>query len=268
MDWKRIATAVIGLPVVAAVLVFANNYIIDAIIAIIALIAMHEFFDAISKNSNPVKWVGYLACISIAFIHIIPSEYFKITVSLAISAIILVLFLHVIISKMNTNLKDIAYTFFGIFYIAVFLMFLALVRSMENGVILIWYVLIAAWGTDIFAYFVGKYFGKHKFSKISPKKTIEGCIGGTVGAVIIAIVYTYFINKYVGINYSYVFVFAITVVLSIISQIGDFAASTIKRYVEIKDYSELIPGHGGVLDRFDSLLFVAPFAYSIFMLIQ
>lgn len=267
MNFKRVASALIGFPIVALILIYANNFIIDVIISIIALISLHEFYNAVSKDSTPVRWIGYLACISIAFIHIIPLETVNLIIPLSISSIILLLFLNVILSKMTFNIKDISYTFFGIFYIAMFLMFLAIIRGMENGNVLIWYVFFAAWSTDIFAYLVGKHLGKHKFSKISPNKTIEGCIGGTIGAVIVMLIYTYFINLYLGMEYSYLHIGIIALLLSFLSQIGDFAASTIKRYVDIKDYSELIPGHGGMLDRIDSLLFIAPFAYVLFTFI-
>ena len=162
---------------------------------------------------------------------------------------------------MKTSFKDIAYTFIGIIYVVLCIMFIAKINGMQNGNVLIWYAIIAAWGTDIFAYFVGKAIGKHKFSKISPKKSIEGCIGGTIGSILLMILYTYVANKYWGMNYSYLFIAGIGIILSFIGQIGDFAASTIKRYVDIKDYSNLIPGHGGMLDRIDSLMFIAPFAY-------
>ena len=145
-----------------------------------------------------------------------------------------------------------------------FMMFVAFINGMPNGNILIWYAILAAWGTDVFAYFVGKSIGKHKFSKVSPKKSVEGCIGGTIGAVILMLIYTYIANKYWGMNYSYYTIAIISVILSLIGQIGDFAASSIKRSVEIKDYSNLIPGHGGMLDRIDSLIFLAPFAYALF----
>ena len=271
MDFKRLSSALIGLPAVVTILVFANNYVADIVFSIVAIITLYEFYNAVEKKSKPIRWIGYLACISIAFIHILPLvlpiEYIKPLITLIIPAIILILFLHVILSSMKTSFKDIAYTFFGIFYIVLFIMFLALIRSMENGKVLIWYVFFAAWATDVFAYLVGKYFGKHKFSEISPKKTIEGCIGGTIGAVIVILIYTYCINKFLNFEYSYIYVSVIAAIFSIISQIGDFAASTIKRYVDIKDYSELIPGHGGMLDRIDSVLFIAPFAYVLFTFI-
>ena len=179
----------------------------------------------------------------------------------------LILFLHVIISEMKTNFKDIAYTLVGILYVVFLIMFLAKINGMENGNILIWYAILAAWGTDIFAYIIGKHFGKHKFSKISPKKSIEGCIGGTIGGTILMLIYTYAANNFWGMNYEYLTITIIGVILSILGQIGDFSASTIKRYVDIKDYSNLIPGHGGMLDRIDSLIFLAPFAYVIFMFV-
>lgn len=168
---------------------------------------------------------------------------------------------------MKTTFKDIAYTFFGICYAIFPIMCIALINGMNNGNILIWYAIIAAWGTDIFAYFTGKLIGKHKFSKVSPKKSIEGCIGGTIGAVILILIYTYVANEFWGMEISYQIISIIGIVLSIIGQIGDFSASSIKRYVEIKDFSNMIPGHGGMLDRIDSLIFLAPFAYALLMLI-
>ena len=168
---------------------------------------------------------------------------------------------------MKTTFKDMAYTFLGICYVSIFTTFLALVNGMENGKLLIGYILIASWGTDIFAYCVGSKIGKHKFSKVSPKKSIEGCIAGTVGSVVLMLIYTWILNTYFSFNYSYIFIGITGIVLSLIGQIGDFAASTIKRYVDIKDYSNLLPGHGGMLDRIDSVIFIAPFAYMLFTII-
>lgn len=267
-DFKRLTTTIVGLPAVVAIITFANNYIVDAIIAFIACIALTEYYNAISKKAKTIKWIGYIVCISIAFIHIIPMEYLKLIMPITVSFVSLVLFLHVILSEMDINFKDVSYNFFGIMYAPVFLMYLAVIRGMDNGRILIWYVFIAAWATDIFAYLVGRYLGKHYFSKISPHKTIEGCIGGILGAVVVSIIYTYVMNSLFSLNFSYLFIGIIAGLLSAISQIGDFAASSIKRYVDIKDFSELIPGHGGMLDRIDSLLFIAPFAYILFTLLM
>jgi len=146
-------------------------------------------------------------------------------------------------------------------------MFIPIIRETENGRITIWYIFFAAWGTDTFAYLIGRKFGKHKFSQISPNKSIEGCIAGTIGAVAIMLIYTLVCNTYLGMNFNYLYIILIAIVLSLVGQIGDFAASSIKRYTGIKDFSNLIPGHGGMLDRIDSVIFIAPFAYFLLMLL-
>lgn len=175
--------------------------------------------------------------------------------------------MQVIISNMKTTIKDIAITLFGICYIPLFLMYMPLLMGTENGKLLVWFIIIAAWGTDIFAYIVGRTIGKHKFSKISPNKSIEGCIGGIIGAVSLTLIYTLAINTFLGMNINYIYICIISCLLSIIGQLGDFSASSIKRYVGIKDFSNLLPGHGGMLDRIDSLIFIAPFAYFLLNLL-
>lgn len=264
MDFKRLTSGLLGFPLVLIILLLGNKIVVDICLSIIALLAMDEYFNAVSKVSKPVRWLGYLSCFSIAVIHIVPPEALRMVVTLAVPSILIILFAQVIATDMKTSFKDIAYTFLGIFYVVFFIMFVAFIDGMPNGKVLIWYALFAAWGTDISAYVVGKYFGKHKFSKVSPKKTIEGCAGGVIGAVILMLAYTYIANTYWGMSYSYLQIGVIGVALSLIGQIGDFAASTIKRFVDIKDYSNLIPGHGGMLDRIDSLIFLAPFAYALF----
>ena len=267
MDVKRITSGLLGFPLVVLVLLIGNKVVVDIALSIIALLAMNEYLNAISNVAKPVKWLGYVSCFSIAIIHIVPEECLNMIVTLAVPTILIILFAQVIATEMRTSFKDIAYTFIGIFYVVFFIMFVAFIDGMPNGKILIWYAIFAAWGTDIFAYVIGKHFGKHKFNKVSPKKSIEGCIGGTIGALIMMLIYTYVANTFWGMNYSYLFIAGIGIILSLIGQIGDFAASSIKRFVDIKDFSNLIPGHGGMLDRIDSLIFLAPFAYALFTLL-
>lgn len=267
MDVKRLTSGLLGFPLVLIVLLLGDKVLVDFALSIIALLSMNEYFNAIKKVANPVKWLGYASCFSIAVIHIVPQDYLNMIVILSVPTILVILFAQVIATDMKTNFRDIAYTFIGIFYVVFFIMFVAFIDGMKDGKILIWYAIFAAWGTDIFAYILGKLYGKHKFSKVSPKKTIEGCIGGTIGSIILMLVYTYIANTYWGMNYSYLFILGIGIILSFIGQIGDFAASAIKRFVDIKDYSNLIPGHGGMLDRIDSLIFLAPFAYAFFTLL-
>lgn len=267
MDLKRILTGVIGFPVAAAILILSNTYIFDIVIAFIAFVMMDEYCKSFQdKKAKPIKWISYLSCASIALIHVIPTEYIKTIIICAVPIMGVILFLHVILSNMKINIIDISVTLFGIAYIVLFFAFVAILRGVEHGRLLVWYIFFAAWGTDILAFVIGRHFGKHYFSEISPKKTIEGCIGGIIGAVVFVLIYTLFINKYFGMNINYYIIAGFAVIWSLLGQIGDFAASTIKRFNGIKDFSNLLPGHGGMLDRFDSVIFIAPFAYVLLKL--
>lgn len=267
MDIKRWVSALIGMPLVVIILVLGNTYVVDITFAIVAGLSLHEYFNAFKEKANPVIWMGYVASALIALIHIIPVQHAITIVSVLMPVGITVLFLQVILSNMKTNINDIAITFFGICYISLFLMFVPLIHAMEYGKFLVWFVLAAAWGTDVFAYLIGKGFGKHKFSKISPNKTIEGCIGGIFGAILFGVGLAFFFNLVFHMNFSYITILLVEIVLSVVGQIGDFAASSIKRHVGIKDFSNLIPGHGGMLDRLDSVIFIAPFAYMLLRLL-
>ena len=264
---KRVLSAAVLLPLVLIVFISGNTYVVDVFMGIVALRCIYELFHAFEqKGHHPVRWVGYLAAIAIMFIHVIPEHYAKYAVISIIPISVLILFILVLTKKTKTDVIDIAITFFGVCYIVLFLMFMSIIRNMENGKFLIWYVFIASWLTDVFAYLTGKAIGKHHFTDISPNKTIEGCIGGTLGTTLCIILYTVLINKFAGFNINVAVISLIGIVLSIVGQIGDLSASAIKRYAGIKDYSDLIPGHGGMVDRVDSVIFIAPFTYLLFIL--
>ena len=268
MDIKRVTSALLGLPLVIAVLLFGNKYIIDVVMAIVAIISLQEYFNAF-REYKPIKWIGYLLALLIGFIHFIPQEQLFSYIGISIPFIIVVLFIELVIKDLKINIIDIAITLFGIFYIVLFTMFVPLLSGGENGKILIWYAIIAAWGSDTAAYVIGKTLklGKHKFSKVSPNKSIEGCIAGVAGAVILSVIFTLCMDKFMNFDISYVKVLIVSALLSVIGQFGDFSASSIKRFTGIKDFGNLIPGHGGLLDRIDSLIFIAPFAYILLVLI-
>ncbi|MDD2218162.1 MAG: phosphatidate cytidylyltransferase [Eubacteriales bacterium] len=159
-------------------------------------------------------------------------------------------------------LEDGMATITGIFYVVFFSYHVVLVEQSEYS-ILIWLIFLSAFGTDIMAYFSGYLFGKHKLCpKISPKKTIEGSIGGTLGSIILCVGFGALFAEGIIIHCA-----VIGLLGGIISQLGDLTASIFKRKMGIKDYGNLIPGHGGVLDRFDSVLFTAPMVYYYIMLV-
>ena len=222
-----------------------------------------SILKALMEKQSQCNGYGYVSALSISFIHIIPSEYLLFALGCAIPVIIAILFIQIILTNMKTNIQDIAITLLGIFYIVGFIMFIPIIRGKNNGNFLVWYIFLSAWGTDILAYAIGKTLGKPKIKEndISPNKTIEGCIAGTIGAVLMVVIYALVCNLVFHTQFNYIIVAVIGLLLSLVSQIGDLAASSVKRFNGIKDFSHLIPGHGGMLDRIDSILFIAPFAY-------
>ena len=263
---KRILTTVIGLPIVVLALSYANKYIIDVVMTVVAILSMHEFINcAKEKNVKIIKWISYLSTFLIAFVHIIPSSVLGCWYCI-IPVLLIVLFAHIIISDMKITLEDIAYTFLGICYVVGFIVAFALVYGYEGGIsgkLFIWFVIIASWGTDMFAYMVGMRFGKTKFTHVSPNKSVQGCVGGTVAAIVLSVILSVVLNRFFGTNLSLLVMGIVGFVLSIMGQLGDLSASAIKRYFEVKDFSSLFPGHGGMIDRIDSVMFIAPVAFLI-----
>lgn len=164
---------------------------------------------------------------------------------------------------------EVAQAFFSMVYVSVMLSYIYRIRILPLGGILVVLIFISAWGNDTCAYCIGVLFGKHKMSpKLSPKKSIEGAIGGIVGATLLGAIYGYLVSMIVVLAYHPMIVYAATCFVgAMISIIGDLAASAIKRNHDIKDYGTLIPGHGGILDRFDSIIFVAPVVYYVMILL-
>ena len=159
--------------------------------------------------------------------------------------------------------KEIMAAFMSFFYVSVMLSYIYRIREMNNGGLYVVLVFICSWGNDTLAYCVGMLFGKHKMSPVlSPKKSIEGLFGGIIGAGLLGVIYGLIIrNKMPEVQSLPLYIFIICALGAIPAVIGDLAASAIKRNNEVKDYGKLIPGHGGVLDRFDSLIFTAPIIY-------
>ena len=156
--------------------------------------------------------------------------------------------------------EEITGAFFGVCYVPVMLSFLYQTRSMHDGAYLVWLIFLSSWGCDTCAYCVGMLIGRHKLAPVlSPKKSIEGAVGGVAGAALLGFLYaTVFGASMAEVQNPQVACALACAIAAVISQIGDLAASAIKRNHQVKDYGHLIPGHGGILDRFDSMLFTAP----------
>ena len=153
---------------------------------------------------------------------------------------------------------------FSWLYAPVMLSFIYLIREgFEYGSYLVWLVFLCSWGSDTCAYAVGVLIGKHKMTpKLSPKKSVEGAVGGVLGAALLFVLYAHFaVNMYTGTEISLPLAAVLGAVGALVSMVGDLAASAIKRDHEIKDYGKLIPGHGGIMDRFDSVIIAAPLIF-------
>lgn len=175
--------------------------------------------------------------------------------------IFLMVALFVIVLKKHAYIKatEVMYGFFGALLLPYFFLSLMRIFQMERGGLLVLMPLLAAWGSDTFALLFGILFGKHKLAPIiSPKKTIEGAVGGIFGAVACLFIFTIIMHRTVGFELPYWAAVLIGVFGSVLGQVGDLSFSILKRQTEIKDYGTIFPGHGGVLDRFDSVIFVAP----------
>ena len=161
------------------------------------------------------------------------------------------------------NVNQMAFAVFGIVYVPVLMMHLYQIRELSDGLYLMPLVFLSAWGNDTCAYCVGMLIGKHKMTpKLSPKKSVEGLIGGIAGAILLGAGYgTLFGQNLPSLGNAAISCGIICGVGAVIAVVGDLTASAVKRDTGIKDYGKLIPGHGGVLDRFDSILFTAPIVY-------
>ena len=166
--------------------------------------------------------------------------------------------------------QQVMFVFFGLFYVALMLSYVYQTRMLPQGAFLVWLIFLCSWGSDTCAYCVGMLMGKHKMApKLSPKKSVEGGIGGILGAALFGAVYGLAINRFASGADANVLHYAIICGIgSMISQVGDLAASAIKRNHDIKDYGKLIPGHGGILDRFDSVIFTAPIIYYLSVMLM
>ena len=162
------------------------------------------------------------------------------------------------------NTEQVFASILGFLYLPLMLSYIYQIRVAEDGLYSLWLIFICSWGCDTCAYCVGMLFGKHKLAPVlSPKKSIEGAVGGVVGAAVLGALYGALVNRHMVMENAPLYFAIICAAGAVISQFGDLIASGIKRQHGIKDYGKLIPGHGGILDRFDSVIFTAPLIYAL-----
>lgn len=260
----RVVSAVVGLLILSAVLLLNMNFVFKFALLIIVWIGLNEFYNAMKVSSKSFKILGFLGAIPLIYSYQEPKIFY-----LTWFLLMLASFTLVILDYQNKKVRDVYTTLMGLFFVPFLMSHLAKVYDLSYGNMLIWLIFISAWSTDTFAYLFGMKFGKHKISPISPKKSWEGSIAGLLGCITLIVLYGLFINAQFNMSYSIYDYLVIGIIGGIISQIGDFSASLLKRSEDIKDFGKIMPGHGGVLDRFDSVLFIAPaiYFYIIFFMV-
>jgi phosphatidate cytidylyltransferase len=266
----RIISAAVAIVLLAAV-VYAGAAAIGLAIFVMAVVGIYEFYNALSKGGfKPIYPIGFLSCLPLIYLafqqnmgadgnSLMP----KVT-AVGAYVFLAVLLCLLIFSDGKYKVADISVTILGVVYVVFLFSFVILTRNLNNGYLYIWLIFIGAWATDTFAYFTGVAFGKTKIlPKVSPKKSLEGSIGGMAGCMVSMLLFGLYYNHMVtGASGISILHFAVLgLICGVVSQLGDWAASAVKRSVNIKDYGNIMPGHGGVLDRLDSILFVAPAVY-------
>ena len=275
------------LVIIALITIIIGGPLLLFTLLFVSLVGMHEVYGAMgvvkpnpaqkqaegkeyeardkNRGKSPEESVNALSAMGFAgaiayygLLYFMPEQYYLVGI---VMTLILILAAYVF-TYPKYNAEQVVSTLFGMVYVAVMLGFIYVIRNFADGKILVWLVFLSSWGSDTCAYCVGRLFGRHKMAPVlSPKKSMEGAVGGVVGAGLLGAVYALIFHQPV-IAYA-----IICAAGALISMVGDLAASAIKRDKGIKDYGNLIPGHGGVLDRFDSVIFTAPIIYFLSLLL-
>lgn len=259
MFWTRLFSGIILVLLALFAIIFGGNVLLLSV-GIISLIGVFELYRVIQKEKSLIAFAGYSATfVYYLLLKCSPDMEWRMLLSLGF-LIVLLIFYVFLFPKYRA--EDIMFSFFGFFYVSVMLSYIYQTRMLENGAYIVWLIFICSWGSDTCAYCVGNLLGKHKMApNLSPKKSMEGAVGGILGAGIIGALYAYC----VGMDH---FSFGVICAAgSLTAIVGDLAASAIKRNHAQKDYGTLIPGHGGILDRFDSVIFTAPMIYFLAVMI-
>jgi len=265
LKWNKLKTRIISAVVLVALLLivtFAPVGVFTFVLCAASFIVLHELMVTFKQETKrSVVIVDYI----FAFLYMLSAFIGKETGS-TLMYMITILFVMALLTLcvLNhdvINFSDACSSLFLVIYSVFFLMHLSFIRNMENGLAYVFLTFIGAWLTDTMAYFSGNLFGKHKLiEKVSPNKTIEGAVGGIIGAVVFFVLYGIVLSC-TGYNVSFLRLIILSILCGIFAQLGDLSASVMKRAYKAKDFGNLIPGHGGLLDRIDSFIFVIPVVY-------
>jgi len=264
----RLVTTIIALPLVIFIVNHGGLPLL-LMCMILSLVGLRELYRAFSKEDKPVHIVGYVfTLVYFGAVFAFGAGYWLL-VGLALFIICVQALLVALFNRLS--IEDTVVTVYGFLYVPFLLSFIVLVRELPLGQFYVWLIFTSAFGCDTFAYITGVTLGRHKLKNTpSPKKSVEGIIGGMIGAALVGLIYGYFVVHFAApettVNLM-LFAAVVSLIGAVFSVIGDMAASAIKRRTDIKDFGALLPGHGGVLDRADSVIIVAPIVYLVLRLV-
>ena len=274
MFWTRTISGIV-LVLLAILTINAGGVVCLSTMFMVSVIGLGELLKALGLRGSgnkirAIEIISYLACAAYyMMIYFFELEY---VLLFAIAYLIVLLFL-MVTRYPKYKAEELTKAFFSFFYVAVPISFIYLTaNTLENGGYLVWLIFFCSWGADTCAYAVGmltaKTIGNHKMTpKLSPKKSYEGAVGGVIGAFILGVAYAAIINSVTDMSHPVIYYGILCAAGAFISMFGDLAASAIKREYNIKDYGTLIPGHGGIMDRFDSVIITAPIIYYLALLL-
>lgn len=270
MFMTRLMSSIV-LVILALVTILSGGYFLAGVLLFLALVAFGELMKACKlMDGGKGNGLGIIGCVGItAYYLLMVFTKERIYLFLALITILVAFMFLYVFTFPRYRAEQIMCAFFCVAYAPVMLSFIYMVRTLPYGIYTVWMIFISSWICDTCAYAVGMMIGKHKLAPVlSPKKSVEGALGGVIGSALVGAVYAYFVVEHAVSEQEITWAFAlISAAGAVISQVGDLAASAIKRNHEIKDYGKLIPGHGGVMDRFDSVIFTAPMIYFLAMIL-
>ena len=266
MMWSKLKTrlgsAVVLVIVLLAIVFFAPPWAFSLAVCAVSFIVLREIIITFKHKTKK-----YLVITDYVFaILYMVTGFVNLGIGNYIMYMITVLFVMTLLTFSIVDNKEIAFqdvcaSLFVVLYSVVFLLHLSLIRRMDYGICQVFLAFIGAWIPDTAAYFAGNFFGKHKLiESISPNKTVEGAVGAIVGSVVIFMLYGLLMLAF-GFRVHFVALLVLSLLCGVGAQLGDLSASVMKRAYAAKDFGKLIPGHGGMLDRVDSLIFVTPIVY-------
>ena len=271
----RILTGVVLIPIAVFLIFYPGGLPFAIAIGVVSILGAGEFYKGVRKiGARPVEWAGLLA---VAMFVVSMRTYERSTIGAVFPAVLTLLlglsFLNELLRTRRAPMVNVGATVFGAIYVGWLISHLVVLRGIGEhdllmpkvtvwgytttaGACLVMYAFLCTWACDTGAYFIGKFYGKTKLApKLSPNKTVEGSVAAVVSSVLVSVIVAWVIRLPLG------DALALGLIFGVLSQLGDLSESSLKRELDIKDFGTIVPGHGGILDRFDSLLFTGPLAY-------